>query len=175
MKTIICILLNIISIYCFAQKDKVIGKWKTEDKTIVEVILVKPNEYKIKQISTHNNEEPYDNGKFIKTWSSIIEAAKFFKKHPSAIYVSITKKCRCSGYLWTYYDKNSKSIENIEPWKTKSTKLKGVIQYDKLGNYLNSFESISKASEINKLNKSNIQKAIVNGWKCGDFIWKYNM
>lgn len=65
MKTIICILLGIISIYCFAQKDKVIGKCKTEDKTIVEVILVKPNEYKIKQISTHNNEDPYDNGKFI--------------------------------------------------------------------------------------------------------------
>jgi uncharacterized protein (DUF2147 family) len=71
MKTIICILLGIISINCLAKNNKVIGKWKTEDKTIVEIVLVKPNEYKIKQISSNNTEEAYDNGKIVGEFTSV--------------------------------------------------------------------------------------------------------
>jgi uncharacterized protein (DUF2147 family) len=66
MKTVLAVILIAASMQLFAQTtgDKIIGKWKTKDNTILDVSKVSSS-FVIKQVSAEKEKEKKDNGKQI--------------------------------------------------------------------------------------------------------------
>lgn len=102
------------------------------------------------------------------------EASIFYKKHPSGIYNAIKLHTKFAGYQWRYFT-NEKSCQNIEFWEYKQTNFKKINQYNKNGQYIKTYSSISEAAKSNNIKYiSNISK-IANTKKrfCGGFSWRF--
>jgi uncharacterized protein (DUF2147 family) len=68
MKQIMLLGMACILVICsFAQSTtaKIAGRWKTEDKAVLEVYLTTANNFAIKQISAEKDKDKKDNGKLI--------------------------------------------------------------------------------------------------------------
>jgi group I intron endonuclease len=113
-------------------------------------------------------------GKFIKTWNSISEAASTLNLNNS----SIGKCCRMEasthqmgGFIWRYLD-DVKNTSDIPPIKYKSKKY--VEQYTLDGEYLNTFNSVSEASRSINSATTNISKCCNGKRKSArGYVWKY--
>ncbi len=87
----------------------------------------------------------YDlNGNFIKDWDSITEASLEYKCSSSCIGRAIFERTPSLGYLWTDYKYES---INLSEYKIDANKTKCYL-YDKNGNYLQEFKSISECSKF---------------------------
>lgn len=115
-------------------------------------------------------------GKFIKTWGSIVEIAQYFGVHHDNISRCARGILKSScGYQWKYYDDYSdcKNIEHIKPDKQR-VKPKCIYQYDKKGNFIkawnNTFEIENELGYYQQHIRKNCQ------YQCKSiygYIWRY--
>lgn len=99
----------------------------------------------------------YDlDGNFIKEWVSITEASLEYKCSSSCIGQAIFERTPSLGYLWTDY-----KYESINPkeFKIDENKTKCYL-YDKDGNYLQEFKSITECSKFLGVTTANLSTAI---------------
>lgn len=116
-------------------------------------------------------------GKFIKTYKSLIAASKETGVERSEIsaVVSATKKQNnygrksAGGFQWRYYDGNTSDISS-----TSYSAQISVVQIDKsTGKALNTFETISKAAEATGIKYGAIRNAVHSKSHYGKgYIWK---
>lgn len=85
----------------------------------------------------------YDsNGKLLKQYSSIADAARAVKVDSSVISKCCNKqKKSCRGFFWSYYPDEVFSAQNLRTWKKYT-----VIQKDKQGKTLATYPSLSAAA-----------------------------
>lgn len=109
-------------------------------------------------------------GTFIQSFSSVTQA-----KEITGIG-HIDQCCRgerktAGGFQWTYIQ-DCNDVEIIaQEIKNQPRK---VVQYDMQGNYIQTFSSISEASQITKINSTGIIKVCQNnGYSAGGFRWTY--
>lgn len=109
-------------------------------------------------------------GNVIQIYSTLAEAAAATGVAKS----TISNVCRGigksgGGFIW-YYKDNPNPKANIT---VKSNK-KVVLQFDKSGNYIAEFESVSAAAQQTGINLGNISQVCMNKRKtAGGYIWKY--
>ena len=109
-------------------------------------------------------------GNVIQIYSTLAEAAAATGVAKS----TISNVCRGigksgGGFIWCYED-NPNPKANIT---VKSNK-KVVLQFDKSGNYIAEFESVSAAAQQTGINLGNISQVCMNKRKtAGGYIWKY--
>jgi len=107
----------------------------------------------------------------MKTWKSAKEAAH--KLHIDR--ATITAACRgkkrtVGGYQWRYL---SDDIEILPKIETAGGKQRKIIQLDKEGRFITSYESITDAAEHVDLSRSSIHKGLKTGKFVGGYFWKY--
>lgn len=119
----------------------------------------------------------YDfNGRFIKQFSSVTEAAEAVGKTKAHISACCNNRCdSCGGYLWTYIDAPAP-----KPYKYISANAKKVSQYTLSGEYLQSFDSAREAAQYITI-KHNKQVYLSQIMDCcrkdnasaGGFMWRF--
>lgn len=109
-------------------------------------------------------------GNLIKRWKSISEASKIFA-NPQSAKVSISKVCQgksgqSCGYFWSFKNK-------FEP--KKNNHLSPVAKYNDNGEFIESYNSIKEAAEMNNIKTSANIIAAIKGYqkRCGGFRWRY--
>lgn len=113
------------------------------------------------------------NGKFLNKFNSISEAGRTCNISKSNISQCLQKKRNYSGgFLWFYkedYDNGNWSIPN---YRNKKFMI-AVDKYDKSGNFICSYKTISEASRENNCPSTDILN-VVNGERksCYGFTWK---
>ena len=93
-------------------------------------------------------------GKFIRTWDSIIEAQEALNLNSISSNL-IGKSKYCGDFQWKYYTGDTSDIEPVE------TKEKTVYQFDLQGNLLKRWKSVTEASKQFS-NPSSARSAITN-------------
>ncbi|MFA5355766.1 MAG: NUMOD1 domain-containing DNA-binding protein [Candidatus Paceibacterota bacterium] len=113
-------------------------------------------------------------GNIVAEFPSIYEAAHTCGLHSSAIFrvCKGEQETAAGEFMWCF--KNEADRPLVEEQNSRIRKEKAVIQFDKEGNILNEFSSMSKAARACNLFISNIF-AVCRGLKktAGGFIWKY--
>lgn len=107
-------------------------------------------------------------GTFIKTYPSVIEAAKDNSLGQGNITISCKKKIMYGGFLWRY----AKGDElNIEPY---STRINPVIQISKNGSIVAEYENATNAARENNYQKSSILRVCNGKYKQAyGFNWEF--
>lgn len=116
-------------------------------------------------------------GKFIKTWNSIKEAAEAYNDNKRSFaaltdYLHGRGRNFWCGYYWKFYDG---STEDVELTKTPKTVRYRIAQYDKNGKFIAEYPSISQACiAVNSKNREGI-KLCAEGKQMysAGYIWKY--
>lgn len=112
------------------------------------------------------------NGKFLRSWSSISEAERYFKI--STIQQACSKKYAAGGYQWRYYNGNNSDIEKLISVKTKNNILP-IIMFDKHGNLMKEFKSINECikehSELSSSQINRVLRGVIKSHK--GFVFKY--
>ena len=104
-----------------------------------------PNSIKVYQYSR--------NGKFIKEWGSIIDAARTFD-NPSSAATTITACCKgklpaTKGYIWRYF-----YTEKLN--ETAPSHIKTIYQYDVDGSFIASYTKIKDLMEVFNVPKNRV-------------------
>jgi hypothetical protein len=120
-----------------------------------------------KQVSSYDF-----NGNLVKTYNSILEAAKDVNITDPTIHKCLSnKRNQAGGYMWAYgslVQINSKYIT------TNTSNKHPVVQYDLHGNTIAEFESVSEAArETNTYRSSLVQMLSGKSKTAGGFTWKY--
>lgn len=115
----------------------------------------------------------YDlNGKFIKEWESITDAAKALNLNRCHIS-SVSKlnfKRQAGGFLWSRI-----LINNIQKFEKKSHRTKKIKQFSLNGKLIKIYESLTEAEKYTGINKFTISHCARGKQKTsGGFIWKYD-
>lgn len=110
-------------------------------------------------------------GHKVREWKSAKEAA--FHLHCDR--ATITAACRgkkktLKNYQWRYVSDNLESLPPIETFGGKSKK---IIKLDLDGRFLESYNSITEASDSVNLSRQSLHKALRLGNQSGGFLWKY--
>lgn len=105
------------------------------------------------------------NGKFLKTWDSILEAADFYGISDTAISNADKYKGSCKGYFWS---RNNTFID-ISEYKHYQGQM--CYKYSKEGKYLDTYNSLVEAAKDNNVPLQSIQRAVKGGYKVGDFYY----
>jgi hypothetical protein len=107
-------------------------------------------------------------GNFIRDFDSIKEALESLdSKH-----VNISSCCSglsksAGGFIWRYKGDES-------PKKYSNRTIRGVLQYDLLGNLIGEYDSLIEAANVTGSNSNGIQMCCVGKYKhSNNFIWKY--
>lgn len=115
----------------------------------------------------------YDlNGKFIKEYSSISEAARAMNgQHTNILSVLQNKTYTAYGFRWSL-----KKTEKLEFLKTNYTGVNKIIfQYDLQGNFIQSYESSKAAARALGKSQGNISSAATGKRKSAyGFLWSYD-
>jgi group I intron endonuclease len=116
----------------------------------------------------------YDfNGDLLKTWTSIIEAATFYKVPHSSISRCCSNnrnKNICAGFIWKYGTEKKLTKEELV-LSIKRT----ILQYDLSGNLIKEWYDTKSIQRDLKIHRNRIASVCLgrNKTACG-FIWKYN-
>lgn len=127
-------------------------------------------------------------GKYIKTYNTLTEAAKEnnINNISTIINVCTGKRKTAGGYIWKYYNNSldnpyqnvSPVLKNAQQKNIKeSNKRKAVDQFDTAGNYISTYQNMKLAAEaVNLKNYNNIWKACNGEQKtAGGYIWRYSI
>ena len=108
-------------------------------------------------------------GELIQIYSSLKEASEKNNIAKSTISnVCNGKGLTAGGFIWRYKKNPLKSNDSIKEKKRK------ILQYDKQGNFIKEYESITQASYETNTNLGNIQQVCVGKRKsANNYIWKY--
>lgn len=96
------------------------------------------------------------NGEFIKEWSSITEAALFYKCSSSSIGTAIFERTPSIGYLWSDHKYD---LINIDEFRIDCNKTKCYL-YDIDGKYLQEFKSLTDCSNFINITINTLSTAI---------------
>ena len=108
-------------------------------------------------------------GTFIKEYLTLQQASEITNISKSTICNVCNRKGNTAGgYIWRYKINPLRSNESIK------TKNKAILQFDKQGNFIKEFESITQASKETNTNLGNIQQVCAGKRKTANkYIWKY--
>lgn len=114
------------------------------------------------------------NGKFIKEWDCIMDAADSFP-NPSSTRTSISQCCQnhiptCNGYIWRYFYKDK--LEENAPTHNKQ-----VYQYDVYGNLIGHYNKIVDACDkLGVSNREGIISMCCKGTSVSGlgYFWSFN-
>lgn len=108
------------------------------------------------------------NGELIKEWPSIRDASESLKLcHIPSVCKGIRKSS--GGFLWRYKDS-----ENTEASYDYNYNRKSVLQYDKEGNFIQEFNSVTDAVKALKVSRGNIDSCLRGKTSYANgFVWKY--
>lgn len=135
----------------FPRKIEVSSKWEACKKPIVQYDL---------------------EGNFVAEYESITSAAQ-------ALGINTSNLCQClkgisptcRRFIWKYKDEH---LNHIEVPNFYSSLEREVIQYNKQGEYLGSYESITKAALLTGIGRTSINNCLHRRSKtAGSYIWKY--
>lgn len=77
------------------------------------------------------------------------------------------------GYVWRYKEDNNIPLK-IEVSMNTNFKNRPVLQFDKLGNFIQEFSCAKEASELAGINRSALSNCLAGISKtCGNYIWSY--
>ena len=120
--------------------------------------------------------DQYDlNGNLVKTFDSLIDAAKSVGKGTNSAIVGCCKGRRktYSGFIWKYHDDSLSEEELIERTSRKST-AKPIVMCTKDGVEVKRFNGIHEAGRVLGINYKAIFCAIKTGRNCNGYKWKYS-
>ena len=146
-------------------------KYKDNPQNILDLI----EEYK--ETRYNDRKRPIDqyseNGEYLKTWSSMVSAAEYYKCTISNIYRSCNKYFESAcGYLWTYSDQEEDMIKRCKDYRKKiDPRGFPIKQYDLKGNFINQYNSIAEAARILNIDRTAIHKAYQNKYTSNGYIW----
>lgn len=100
-------------------------------------------------------------GKFIKQWNSITEAAINFNINSSAIGNAVLHCHTSANYLWADYQVDQLNLANFNIYAPK----KPVYQYNCFGEFECCYDSISAAAKALNVHLSNIQRSLKGGYR----------
>lgn len=108
-------------------------------------------------------------GKYIKTWNSIIEAVNYYHMpNDSTIIRAINKKYNAFGFRWEYYNGETFDIES------NITKNRKILQYDKENKLIKEYDNSKDAEKQTGLKAKCITRVCNGGRKTyGGYIWRY--
>jgi group I intron endonuclease len=108
-------------------------------------------------------------GKFVKTWNTIVEAEKIFKRGIKGV---LSRQIyTAGGYIWRYVDEGLEDNFFI-PDKHHNCKI--VLQYDLNNNPIKEWESVTEIQDKLGYYNSNISACCNNKQKTAyGYIWKY--
>ncbi len=114
------------------------------------------------------------NGEYIKEYDYITQCENETGLNHSTISACCKgKHLRYKNYIFMYkkdYEENGPK-KYIKPGNTRKKKIN---KFDLNGNYICSYNSLTEASENNKLDRANISSCVTKKTKsCGGFIWTY--
>ena len=107
-------------------------------------------------------------GKFIRHFDSIKEALESLdSKHANISSCCLGKSKSAGGFIWRYYGDEA-------PKKYSNKTIRGVLQYDLIGNLIGEYDSLIEAANMTGSNSNGIQMCCVGKYKhSNNFIWKY--
>jgi group I intron endonuclease len=107
-------------------------------------------------------------GNFIRNFDSIKEALETLdSKHVNISSCCLGKSKSAGGFIWRYYGDEA-------PRKYSNKTIRGVLQYDLLGNLIGEYDSLVDAANKTGSNSNGIQMCCVDKYKhSNNFIWKY--
>lgn len=162
----------------YAFPDTEIGKrkaYKKEAELVNREFLKRKDVYNLCQggkIPSSANEveiAQYDmNGKFLKTYYSMKQAADLTGISSSGIQNACAKETYCGNFQWRYYSGDNSDIEKA------NTIYKTVYMFDLAGNYLTYYKSAAEAERQTGINAKYIS-AVCNktqGQACG-YFWSF--
>ena len=138
-------------------------KYKDSDKIIIDVSKsVKIMDRKILQYSL--------NKELLQVYNSMDEASKKTNTSKSLISKACNHLANTgNGFLWRFEDDPIKHCGKI-----KTTNQRKVAQFDKNGQLLAIYNTLTEASEKTNTNRGNLQQVCANKRKtANNFIWKY--
>lgn len=104
------------------------------------------------------------NGKFLKEWDSVIDAANFYYISDTAIHNACKYKSCCKNYFWS----KEKEI-NIDEYSYNMESNPIICyQYNLNGKLVNTYNSILEASKDNDTTATVIRRAIYGGYRVAD-------
>lgn len=153
---------SMIADCCNGKRSSACGfQWRYRKVNEIEVII--PKVRKINQYSLDR--------KFIKTWNSATEIMNVLGYNNGEILKCCKREISTyKDFIWIYDDENIDDIKLFE----KKYKCHQVIQLTKGNKYINTFSSITKASQMTGIERRKIGECCSG--KCetaGGFIWKY--
>lgn len=110
-------------------------------------------------------------GKFIKEWNSITEAAKYFNCRSSSIGQAVLHNHTSNNFLWTDYQVEQLNLSEFTVYSPE----KIVYQYNTFGEYETCYKSIAEAAKSLNVNISNIQRSLKGGYKTKDHYFSFEL
>jgi group I intron endonuclease len=142
----------------------------TRDDTYKQRLSISMKKLYANGLEIHNKQEVHMyslDGKYIKTFPSITEAASSFKTDPSGICAVLNSRAKSAKkHLWS-----TSKHDQIE-LPTKNYQVKSVVQYDNTG-YIKIKEWSSVKLAERTLNISNVHRAARKHKIAGGFKWKF--
>lgn len=109
------------------------------------------------------------NGKFIKTWNTMIEAAEFYNVSHTAIYNAVHYKGSCVKYYWA----KEQSIDTSKFLNTPETK---VFQYNAItGKFIQMYNSVKEAALAIGVTQQSIGNAMKSGYKIKEYYFNSSL
>lgn len=143
-------------------------------------------EIKVRNSQTRSISQYSKRGKYIKTYSSIKEAADVLGVTQAHItQCARGQRISAHGYLWAYADtenielfirdKAKEKMRGGKMWSGNNHRARQVEQYDFDGNYIQTYPSIADAARALDISVSNISGCAggKNYSTAGGFIWKF--
>lgn len=107
-------------------------------------------------------------GRLLKEFFSATDAAKEVGVHRSAIERVLKGKYGfCKGFYWSYDKNDSPTKLKLQP------NARAVLQYDRQGNLIKEYESLSAACEAYHSAPCNLARKINRGCPRGKYLWKF--
>jgi len=171
---------SIISIF-----DNENEAYELEEKIVTQSFVNSKHTYNVKLGGLHStsttalkiNQYTVD-GKYLKTWESMVLAANSFGVVPSVILESCTEKSiTAAGYVWRYYngDINDVIVRSRVPSNKGDVNSKPVVQYSKQGYKKKTFKSIAEASRQLNISYRSIEQCCnldMNNKSAGGYQWR---
>lgn len=138
-------------------------RYANENLYTIPPVVIKNQQQKIYQLDKNRN--------ILNTFNSLEEAARITSIDKTGICRACKENTQAEGYWWSYQDKYDQAFLT----KKKQIKGKSVSQYSTQGKFIQSYISITEASQITGINKGNIGSCVTGARKtAGGYIWKYN-
>lgn len=153
-------------------------RWVTHrENTNNELSLQKMREAALKQDHYSHKIAQYDasTGQFLNLYESVSETLKFLNVGETSLRSACCHNTYSNGYLWKYIDDENDIPQFIDPYEIP--RIIPVNQYDKEGNFIRTFNSITDVERELGLNRSNIVQCCKRtyGFKSvGGYQWRYS-